>query len=49
VPLLEGTDRKTTEANFHELKAAGYPPKQRVAIVLAKRREALKKKRKKEG
>lgn len=47
MPLSEGTDRKAVESNMHELKAAGYPPKQRIAIALSKRREALKKKRKK--
>lgn len=32
---------------MHELKAAGYKGKQRIAIALSHRREVLKKKRKK--
>lgn len=46
MPLREGTSRADVEANMHELKQAGYPAKQRIAIALSKRREAMKKKRK---
>jgi hypothetical protein len=47
MPLSEGTDRASTEANFKELKAAGYKGKELIAIALNHRREMLKKKRKK--
>lgn len=46
MPLREGTSRADVEANIKELAHAGYPAKQRVAIALSKRREAMKKKRK---
>ncbi len=47
MPLSDDPSRAGTEKNIHELKAAGYPPKQRIAIALSHRREILKKKRKK--
>jgi biotin operon repressor len=46
MPLREGSSRADVEANIKELASAGYPPKQRVAIALSKRREALKKRKK---
>lgn len=46
MPLKEGTSRADVEDNIRELAKAGYSSKQRVAIALSKRREAMKKKRK---
>ena len=45
MPLKKGSDRKTIGDNIRELKVAGYPGKQAVAIAL----NAAGKRRKKHG
>jgi hypothetical protein len=40
--LKKGYSKASMKANFSKLKAEGYPPKQRVAIVLSTARKAAK-------
>lgn len=43
MPLKKGKDRKTIAANIRELRQAGKPPKQAVAIALKQAGVAKKK------
>ncbi len=45
MPLIDKTDRASTEANISELVKSGYKQPQAVAIALSHRRQ-LRKKRK---
>jgi hypothetical protein len=46
MPLKKGTTKAIVSANIKELREAGYPQKQAVAIAMEKARESSKRKKK---